>query len=140
MKVKKKIIVVSGGFDPIHIGHIRLFKKAKKLGDKLIVVLQPDSYLKKKKGFIFMTYKERKEIIENIVCVDEVIKCIDRDMTTCKTLEKIKPDVFANGGDRNFETVPETDVCKKLGIKTVFNVGGGKIQSSSKMIKKLINK
>ena len=140
-KAKKPIVVaVSGGFDPIHIGHIIMFNQAKKLGDKLVVILNSDRFLKNKKGYVFMKFKERKAIIENIKSVDKVIPCIDKDQTVCKTLEELKPDIFANGGDRTKSNIPEVEVCKKLGIEMVFNVGGGKIQSSSRLINKVKNK
>lgn len=129
-------VVTSGGYDPIHIGHIRCFKKAKKLGDKLIVILNTDKFLKKKKGYIFMPYYERKEIIESIKYVDKVVRCIDKDQSVCKTLESLNPDIFAKGGDRNLGNIPEKEVCERLGIKMVFTVGGGKIQSSSWLINK----
>ena len=102
---KKQIVVaVSGGMDPIHIGHIRLIQDAKKLGDKLVVILNNDNWLKKKKSLIFMHQNERKEIIEAIKGVDEVILTDHgpnpQDMSVSKELAKIKPDIFANGGDR----------------------------------------
>lgn len=134
---KKKIITVavSGGFDPIHIGHIRLFQEAKKLGDKLVVILNNDNWLKKKKGFVFMPAKERKEIIQAISCVDKVVLTRHaknpKDMSVCAELRRIKPDIFANGGDRKLDNIPEVSVCQAIGCKMVFNVGGKKIQSSS---------
>ncbi len=131
------IVATSGGYDPLHIGHIRCFKEAKKLGDKLIVILNSDKFLKKKKGYVFMPYKERKEIIESVKYVDKVVGCVDKDQTVCKTLELLKPDIFAKGGDRNLKNIPEKEVCERLGIKMVFNVGGGKIQSSSWLVDKL---
>ena len=138
MKKSKTIVVTSGGYDPIHVGHIRCFKEAKKLGDKLIVILNTDKFLKRKKGHVFMPYKERKEIIESVGCVDRVIKCIDEDQSVCKTLESLNPNIFAKGGDRNLGNIPEKEVCERLGIEMVFNVGGGKIQSSSWLINKLL--
>lgn len=138
MRKKKPIVVaVSGGFDPLHSGHIKMFNNAKKLGDKLIVILNSDKFLIKKKGYIFMGIKERKKIIENIKAVDKVILCIDKDQTVRKTLERIKPDIFANGGDRARDNIPEKEVCDRLGIKLVFNVGGKKIQSSSRLVNKI---
>lgn len=138
MKKNKNFITVavSGGFDPLHIGHIRMFKDAKKMGDKLIVILNNDNWLKKKKGFVFMPDFERKEIIEGIGCVDEVILTSHKespdDMSVCAELRKIKPDIFVNGGDRTSKNIPEIDVCKEINCQTVFNVGyGNKIQSSS---------
>lgn len=137
-KTKKEIIVaVSGGFDPLHIGHIQYFKEAKKLGDKLVVILNSDRFLMNKKGYIFMPYKERKEIIKRIKYIDKVIDCIDKDQTVCKTLKMLKPDIFAKGGDRTLENIPERKICEELGIKMVFNVGKGKVQSSSWLVDKV---
>ena len=148
-KVQKKArwVAVSGGFDPLHIGHVRMFEAARKLGDKLVVILNNDNWLKDKKGFAFMSQKERKEIIEMFPFVDKVIisdhKLGDSDQSVVRMLQKIKPSVFANGGDRDKKDAgtkssslnPELELCKKLGIKLVFNVGrGGKVQSSSWMI------
>lgn len=133
-----KIIAVSGGFDPVHIGHIRYFKEAKKLG-KLVVILNSDRFLKRKKGFVFMPFKQRKEVLESIRYVDKVVPCIDKDQTVAKTLAKLKPDIFAKGGDRKFSNLPtsETKVCDKLKIKMKFLVGGKKIQSSTKLCQNL---
>jgi len=120
-------VAVSGYFDPIHIGHIRHFKEAKKLAGengKLIVILNNDKQAILKKGF-------------GIRYVDEVFISIDEDRTVCKSLEAVKPDIFAKGGDRTNKNTPEQEVCKRLGIKVVFGVGGGKIQSSSWLIGKI---
>lgn len=130
----KVIVATSGGFDPIHIGHIRLFKEAKKLGNKLLVILNTDAFLLCKKGYVFIPFDERKEILEAIKYIDEVVPCIDIDQTVCKTLEKLKPDIFAKGGDRIELNTPEVSLCRELGIKVIFNVGGAKIQSSSHLI------
>ena len=113
------VVATSGYFDPIHSGHIELFKKAKELGDRLIVILNTDKQSKLKKGFVFMPQAERKKIIESIRWVDEVVYSIDKDTTQCKTLAKLKPNIFAKGGDRFAGEIPETLVCKKLGIKIV---------------------
>lgn len=143
MHEKKEVIVaVSGGFDPIHPGHIRLFAEAKALGDKLVVVLNNDNWLMKKKKFTFMSEQERKEVLESIRWVDKVI--ISKhpkdpiDLSVTKEIAEIRPDIFANGGDRDSrKVVPESEICDKIGCKTVFNVGqGGKIQSSSWLIEK----
>ncbi len=142
MDRKDKIIVaVSGGFDPIHPGHVRLFRDAKTLGDKLVVILNNDNWLTKKKKFIFMSQKERKEVLEAIKYVDEVViskhKHDPEDMSVTEELRRLKPDIFANGGDRTRKNVPEDAVCKRIGCKMVFNVGeGGKIQSSSELVDK----
>ncbi len=138
MKKKKIVVAVSGGFDPVHIGHVRLFREAKKLGDKLVVILNNDNWLSLKKGKSFMSEEERKEVIESIRYVDEVIlthhELGTTDMSVCRELKELKPDIFANGGDRkpDGDPVPEVELCKDLSIKMVYNVGpGGKVQSSS---------
>lgn len=140
LKKKSKTVAISGGFDPLHIGHVRMFKNAKKLGNKLIVILNNDNWLKTKKGFVFMPQEERREIIESFEIVDDVVitehKINDNDRSVCRELEKIKPDIFANGGDRKNENdIPEAAICKKFNIEMVFNIGvGGKIQSSSWLV------
>lgn len=143
-KKGRKIVAVSGGFDPLHIGHIRMFQEAKKLGDKLIVILNNDNWFKVKGKPVFMSDKERKEIIEALECVDEVFISKHpkntKDISVCKELREIKPHIFANGGDRKPEDndLPSSEykVCKELGIKMVFNVGhGGKIRSSSELLR-----
>ena len=136
---KKKIVVVSGGFDPIHVGHIRLFQEAKKLGDKLVVILNNDNWLRKKKGYVFMLEKERKEILEAIKEVDRVILTRHSkepiNMTVATELRRLKPNVFANGGDRNERNIPELAVCGEIGCRIVFNVGkSGKTHSSSRLV------
>lgn len=146
--MKKPVIVaVSGGFDPIHVGHIRMFKEAKALGDELVVILNNDNWLADKKGKPFMPGVEREEIIAAIRGVDRVVLTDhapgDPDRSVCRALRAIHPDIFANGGDRHPEgdPVPEVELCKELGIKTVYNVGqGGKVQSSSWLIAKAAQK
>lgn len=129
-----KVVAVSGGFDPLHIGHIRMFEEAKALGDKLVVLVNSDEFLIRKKGKAFMPLAERMEMIRAIRCVDEVYAVIDTDQSVCETLRLIRPDIFANGGDRTQDNIPENDVCKELGIIRVFNVGGMKVQSSSELL------
>src|SRR3989338_11335944 len=139
---KKQIIVaVSGGFDPVHVGHVRLFQEAKKLGSKLIVIVNNVNWLLRKKGYTFMPQEERIEIIKAIAGVDDVILTEHvlnpDDISVVKELADIKPDIFANGGDRKIDNVPELRVCKDIGCMAVFNVGsGGKIQSSSWLVDK----
>ena len=139
-----KVVAISGGFDPVHVGHIEMMKEAKALGDKLVVIVNNDNWLEKKKGFAFMPQQERKAIVEAIRYVDEVILTEHpknpSDMSVCIELEKLKPDIFANGGDRkpDGDPIPEVQLCNKLGIKLVYNVGkSGKIQSSSDLVKKV---
>lgn len=142
-KKSKKIVMVSGGFDPVHIGHVRMFNEAKRLGDRLVVVINNDNWLRLKKGYSFMLEHERKEIIEAFNSVDEVIITSHtentKDISVCEEIRKIKPHIFANGGDRkpDGDPVPEVTVCEELGIQMVYNVGrGGKVQSSSELVKK----
>jgi len=137
-KKKPVVVVVSGGFDPIHVGHVRMFQEAKAMGDKLVVILNNDNWLHQKKGFVFMPEKEREELIKGIKWVDEVVltshKPGAKDMSVCRELQKIKPGIFAQGGDRNTGNIPPCEVVlqKTIGYKVVNNVGGGgKVQSSS---------
>jgi cytidyltransferase-like protein len=133
-KKKKKIVAVSGGFDPIHIGHVRMIQDARKYG-KVIVFLNTDEWLKRKKGYKFMSWDERAEILLAVKGVDEVYNAMDEDDTVCKALRFYKPDVFANGGDRKIGNVPEHDVCEELGIDLRYGVGGiDKPQSSSTLV------
>jgi len=134
-----RVVVASGGFDPIHIGHVRYLQEARTLGDKLIVVLNNDHWLTLKKGYAFMSQYERKEILLAFDFVDEVIFSLHEKNTTdssiCEDLKVICPDVFAKGGDRTAKNIPEYNVCKELGIEMVFGVGhGGKVQSSSELV------
>jgi cytidyltransferase-like protein len=133
-----KLIIVSGGFDPIHSGHIAYFRSAKSHGDKLIVALNSDAWLEKKKGKFFMPFDERKAILESIKFVDEVISFKDDSNGSCiNALEKIKnlhPDdeiYFANGGDRDKKNIPEMSVS---GINFIFSVGGDDKKNSSSWI------
>ncbi len=140
----KKLILVSGGFDPVHVGHIRMFKEAKALGDELIVILNCDRWLRRKKGANFMFSRDRAEIIKSIKYVDRVciLESNKKDITAA--LRKFKPYIYANGGDRNEKDsvdkssslYADMQVCKELGIKMVFNVGGKKVRSSSNLLKK----
>ncbi len=144
---KQKTVVVSGGFDPIHIGHVRMFNEAKKLGDKLVVILNNDNWLLKKKGYVFMPQTERKEIIESFASVDEVVLTSHpknpTSMGVGNEIEKIKPAVVAQGGDRKDDSlIPPAELVayKKVGCVIVYNVGkGGKVQSSSWLSTNFIN-
>ncbi len=149
---EKIIVAVSGGFDPIHVGHIRMFKEARALGDELVVILNNDNWFSIKGRTLFMPENERKEVIESIRYVDKVMiskhnKSIRKfgrstpEYSVCRELEEVRPDIFANGGDRFRNDVPEVETCKKLGIKMVFNIGkGGKVQSSSWLLGKYVKK
>ena len=125
-------VAVSGYFDPIHIGHLDYLELAKKLGDKLVVIVNNNHQCKLKKGKPFMDELDRMRIVESLGIVDEVFLSIDSDRSVCKSLEEIKPDIFANGGDRATSEVPESVVCKKYNIDMVDGLGD-KIRSSSSM-------
>jgi len=128
------IVAVSGGFSVIHYGHIRLIKEASKHGD-VIVILNSDEWLKRKYGSVVVPYYQREEVMFNIKGVLDVIQADDDDNSVCKTLAKLKPDYFANGGDRFPDNTPELKVCNELGIKMLFNVGGEKLASSSDLMR-----
>jgi len=137
----KKVVAVSGGFDPIHVGHIRHLRGAGKAGYYLLVFLQPDEWLINKKGYAFMPYEERKEILENILWVDGVVPVIDKDKTVAKTLAFWKPSIFMKGGDRTLDNIPRSEKksCKRNGIKLQYDNMGGKVQSSSWLVEKVKN-
>lgn len=132
-ELKRKIITVSGGCDPCHSGHIRMILEAATYGD-VVVILNSDDWLVRKKGYKFMGWEERAEILMGIKGVVDVVPVDDSDGTVCEALRRIRPDYFANGGDRKPGNTPEGDVCAELGIEMVWNVGGGKTQSSSWLI------
>lgn len=125
-----KVVAISGYFDPIHVGHLEYINMAKKLGDKLVVIVNNNYQCELKKGKHFMDEKDRLTIVSNLKNVDEVFLSIDKDKTVCASLEKIKPDIFANGGDRKNYEIPESVVCKKYDIKIIDGLGD-KIRSSS---------
>lgn len=132
-----KIVCVSGYFDPIHVGHLEYFKNAKKLGDKLLVIVNNDEQATLKKGKPFMPVDERIILINELECVDIAVKSIDTDRTVCQTLSTLepKPTYFCNGGDQFNDIIPETEICDQRGIILVDGLGE-KIQSSSWLIKK----
>ena len=134
----KKIptVMVSGGFDPVHAGHIRMIRHAAEYGN-VIVVANSDDWLWRKKGFVFMEYERRVEIlnaIKGVVLVDSVD---DSDGTVCEAIRRLKPTYFANGGDRGKSNTPEQSVCDELGVKLLWAIGGEeKLDSSSELAKK----
>ena len=155
---RKSIIVLSGGFDPVHKGHLRMFREASNLGHQVIVGLNSDDWLTRKKGKPFMKFEERKEIIEGFKYVNQVIPFDDSDDTASDLIRRVHSiydgeehehnytDMghtgmldyykiyFANGGDRTSKNVPETSVCRELDVTMLWGIGGGKIQSSSWLI------
>ena len=133
---KRKTAMVSGGFDPIHVGHLRMMEEASTLGD-LIVVVNSDEWLMRKKGYVFMTFEDRCEIIKGLKFVWKVVGVDDSDDTVIDAIQQYMPDAFVNGGDRFQKNTPESTICEKLEIETFWGAGGGKIRSSSEMVKKL---
>ena len=153
----KNVIIVSGGFDPVHKGHIRMFREAANLGAQVVVGLNSDEWLTRKKGKPFMEFYERKEILEGIKYISSVVKFDGSDDTANALIHQVRTTYnggifnhdyegknptgrtdyeifFANGGDRGKGNTPEMDVCRKLDVTMLWNVGGGKIQSSSWLI------
>jgi cytidyltransferase-like protein len=131
----KTVVAVSGYFDPLHIGHLDYLEMARSLGDKLIVIVNNDGQTKLKKGKSFMLENDRLRIIKSLRCVDEAFIAVDEDATVCKSLRMCLPNIFANGGDREIEEIPEVKTCKHWGIEIVDGLGE-KIRSSSDLIKK----
>ena len=130
-----KIVVASGYFDPLHIGHIEYLERSKALGDYLFVIVNNDNQAKLKKGQSFMPEGERLKVIRSLKCVDSAILATDQDRTVKKSLEIIRPDIFTNGGDQSNDSIPEKETCNSLNIKLVDSLGQ-KIQSSSWLINK----
>lgn len=128
-------VMVSGGFDPIHPGHVRMIRESSLRGD-VIVALNSDEWLKRKKGYVFMSFAQRKEVLESIVGVNRVVSFNDEDETAIEAIVRHVPDYFANGGDRTNENTPEEAICRKLGVTMLWNVGGGKVASSSDLVAK----
>ena len=133
---KEKVVIASGYFDPLHVGHVEYLNMAKTLGDTLVVIINNDEQAKLKKGESFMNERDRLEIVYNLECVDEVLLSDDTDKSVSKSLRLVsqfKPMaelIFAKGGDRNFGEVPEVKTCEELGIEMVDHLGK-KIRSSS---------
>ncbi len=134
----KKIVITSGFFNPLHVGHMNLMREAKKLGDFLVVIVNNDAQVKVKGSVPFMPEKERLAIVKDIKHVDAVFLATDKDGYVPESLKSIAKQykgqlIFAKGGDRNFDNLPESEknVCKDFNITVINNVGGGKVQSSS---------
>ena len=141
-----RVVVISGFFNPLHIGHIDYISSARNLGDFLIVIVNSDNQVKIKGSVPFMNQDDRLRIIRNIKGVDRSVIAIDEDGSVCQTIreefKRLQNDhffedmVFANGGDRKEGGVPEDILENELGIRMVYNIGGEKVQSSSELIKK----
>lgn len=137
---KYDIMILSGGFDPLHKGHVRMFKAAKNMAEKVIVGVNSDKWLVTKKGQAFMNWSERAEILRSIRYIDEVMSFNDSDNSAMDLLVRVQnlyPEcslAFGNGGDRTEKNVPEKGYCRAYNIEMVWQLGGGKIQSSSKLV------
>ena len=129
-------VVVSGYFTVIHKGHVELFKKAATLGDVLFVIINNDEQQIAKKGKLIMPAEDIKQIIEEFECVGAAFISFDEDSTVCKSLQALEPDIFANGGDRKEDNIPEYKICNENNIEMVFNLGD-KVESSSNVLKRL---
>ena len=143
--MKKKAIIVSGYFNPIHKGHLEYFEYAKKYGDVLFVIVNSDYQRELKQSKEFQNQDERMLIVSSLRIVDKAILSVDKDRTVQKTIEKIYNTnsetynfYFANGGDQNNDTIPEREICEQLGIELIDGLGN-KIQSSSWLLKKKSN-
>ena len=133
-----KTVMVSGGFDPIHGGHIQMIRDAARFGD-VIVVANSDEWLMRKKGYVFMSFEERAKILKEIKGVILVSAVDDSDGTVCDAIRLLRPDYFANGGDRGKTNTPEQDVCEELEVEMLWGIGGDyKFNSSSDLAKNLI--
>ena len=139
----KKIVITSGFFNPIHIGHINLIRKAKQLGDFLVVIVNNDEQVKLKGSVPFMAEQERIEIIKALKYANDVVLSIDKDGSVIESLKmvaKLYPGelFFAKGGDRNVDNIPEKKVCEEFNIEVINGVGGDKVQSSSLLLNNII--
>ena len=129
----KKTIMLSGGFDPLHVGHIKMIQEACNFGN-VIIALNSDEWLIRKKGYYLIPFEDRIEIMKAIFGVKKVVKVDDSDDTVINAIIKYRPDIFANGGHRNISNTPEFAICEKFEIETLWGLGGKKIRSSSDII------
>ena len=139
--MKYNVIIVSGGFDPMHVGHLRMLQEAARLGGIVVAGVNSDDWLMRKKGYVFMPHEERIEMVQGVRGVSKAIGFDDSDNSACNLLQKIREMyprgiiAFANGGDRTFENIPEIPVAEDLNIDLIWSIGGGKVQSSSDLVK-----
>ena len=131
-RATKDIVAVSGYFDPLHIGHLEYLEMASKLGNYLCVIVNNDYQCRLKKGKSFMPEQDRLKIIQSLKMVDYAMISVDQDRTVCMSLEFLKPKIFANGGDRHNQEIPEAETCRRFDIQIVDGLGN-KIRSSSSL-------
>jgi len=137
---ERPTIMVSGGFDPVHAGHIRMIRAAAAYGD-VIVIANSDTWLHEKKGFVFMDFNQRSEILNSIKGVILVDSVDDSDGTVCEAIKRLRPTYFANGGDRGKHNTPEQCVCENLGIEMLWSIGGDeKVAASSDLVNNAVDK
>lgn len=136
----KITVCCAGAFDPFHVGHLEHIRKAKKLGDYLIVILNSDEDVIRKRGFVFTPMGQRLKILQSLRDVDEVVVSIDNDGTVAQTLRMLRPEIFAKGGDRTPENMPknEVGVCREIGCEIIYGVGAT-LSSSTDLIKRVRN-
>jgi len=134
------VVVLSGGFDPMHIGHLRMIQESAKMAEIVIVGVNSDEWLMRKKGYVFMPHKERVEMVQGTRGVSKAMAFDDDDNSACDLLRQVRalwPNfkvAFANGGDRTSDNIPEIPVAEELDVHLIWGVGGGKIQSSSDLV------
>lgn len=134
------VVLTSGGFDPLHIGHVRLFNEARLLGDHLLVLVNCDEWLLRKKKYVFMEEADRAQIVGSLRSVDTVVVYSSINDHMADAILMYRPAIFAKGGDRIEGNIPqeEVDACAKVGCRIVYGVGGGKMRSSSTLVRNAI--
>jgi cytidyltransferase-like protein len=134
------VVVLSGGFDPMHIGHLRMIQESANMAQIVVVGVNSDEWLMRKKGYVFMPCEERLEMVQGTRGVSKAMEFDDNDNSACDLLRRVRslwPNfkvAFANGGDRTSDNIPEIPVAEELGVHLIWGVGGGKIQSSSDLV------
>jgi len=134
------VIVLSGGFDPMHVGHLRMIQESAKMAEIVIAGVNSDEWLMRKKGYVFMPHEERVEMVQGTRGVSKAMAFDDDDNSACDLLRRVRalwPNfkvAFANGGDRTSDNIPEIPVAEELDVHLIWGVGGGKIQSSSDLV------
>ena len=138
------VVVLSGGFDPMHVGHLRMIQESAKMAEIVIVGVNSDEWLMRKKGYIFMPHEERVEMVQGTRGVSKAMAFDDDDNSACDLLRQVRAlwssvrVAFANGGDRTSDNIPEIPVAEELGVHLIWGVGGGKVQSSSDLVDGLV--
>tara|TARA_R100001510_G_C7437418_1_gene68217 strand:+ start:37 stop:489 length:453 start_codon:yes stop_codon:yes gene_type:complete len=134
------VIILSGGFDPMHVGHLRMIQESAKMAEIVIVGVNSDDWLMRKKGYIFMPHSERMEMVQGTRGVSKAMAFDDSDNTACDLIKKVRAlwptfkVAFANGGDRTSDNIPEIPIAEALDVHLIWGVGGGKVQSSSELV------